>query len=216
MERIQSMAALFDLDGVVLDTETQYTHFWDEQGLKYLGRKNFCASIKGQTLTQIFAGHFSGALECRQAEITAALNRFEENMAYEYIPGAREFITDLRCHGVKTALVTSSNEEKMKNVYRAHPEFTDSFDAILTGEMFPRSKPHPDCFLIAMERLQVKASESVVFEDSFHGLTAGRGSGAYVVGLATTNSRDAITGKSDIVIDDFRNMDFGVFSGLLR
>ena len=53
MDSTKPIAALFDLDGVVLDTESQYTLFWDEQGRKYLGIENFCASIKGQTLAQI-------------------------------------------------------------------------------------------------------------------------------------------------------------------
>jgi HAD superfamily hydrolase (TIGR01509 family) len=209
-------AALFDLDGVVLDTETQYTKFWDAQGLRYLGRENFCATIKGQTLTQIFAGNFGGELEECQKEITEALNRFEQEMVYEYIPGAEEFIAELRRRGVKMAIVTSSNDEKMKNVYRSHPEFTSGFDAILTGDMFARSKPHPDCFLKAMERLGVTPQQSVVFEDSFHGLAAGRSSGAFVVGLATTNPREAIEGRADVVIDDFTELTMDGLQQLLK
>jgi HAD superfamily hydrolase (TIGR01509 family) len=212
----EKMAALFDLDGVVLDTETQYTHFWDEQGLRYLGRENFCASIKGQTLTQIFEGNFGGDLTAKRAEITEALNEFERNMVYEYVAGAREFIEELKRGGVRMAVVTSSNEEKMRNVYRTHPEFADYFDAILTGEMFARSKPHPDCFLLGMERLGTTAEQTVVFEDSFHGLTAGRSSGAFVVGLATTNPREAIAGMADVVVDDFRGMSLAGFKELLH
>jgi HAD superfamily hydrolase (TIGR01509 family) len=208
MDLTGHISALFDLDGVVLDTETQYTCFWDEQGLRYLGRENFCASIKGQTLTQIFDGHFGGELTEKREEITQALNTFEHDMVYEYIPGAKEFIEDLKRNGVRMAVVTSSNEEKMKNVYRTHTEFSDYFDVILTGEMFAHSKPHPDCFLLGMERLGTKAEQTVVFEDSFHGLAAGRSSGAFVVGLATTNSREAIADKADVVLDDFRGMTF--------
>lgn len=44
-------------------------------------------------------------------------------MNYDYVPGIVEFIADLRRHGVKIALVTSSNTAKMENVYHAHPEF---------------------------------------------------------------------------------------------
>jgi HAD superfamily hydrolase (TIGR01509 family) len=137
-------------------------------------------------------------------------------MVYEYIPGAREFIEELKRNGVRMAVVTSSNEEKMKNVYRTHPEFTSYFDEILTGEMFAHSKPHPDCFLLGMRRLGTTAEETVVFEDSFHGLAAGRSSGAFVVGLATTNTREAIAGKADVVVDDFRGMSFESFKGFLN
>ena len=56
---------------------------------------------------------------------------------------------------------------------------------------------------------------SVVFEDSFHGLQAGRSSGAFVVGLATTNSREAIADKASLVIDNFQNMTYNRLIELL-
>ena len=66
--------------------------------------------------------YFSDLPEAQQ-EITAGLNIYEKSMSYEYIPGVEAFIADLRKHGAKIAVVTSSNEEKMQNVYNAHPEF---------------------------------------------------------------------------------------------
>ena len=54
MDTTKIIAVLFDFDGVIMDTETQYTVFWDEQGHKYLGEEDFGRCIKGQTLTQIY------------------------------------------------------------------------------------------------------------------------------------------------------------------
>ena len=142
MDTTKTIAALFDFDGVIMDTETQYTVFWDEQGRKYLNEEDFGRRIKGQTLTQIYEKYFSDLPEAQQ-EITAGLNIYEKSMSYEYIPGVEAFIADLRKHGAKIAVVTSSNEEKMQNVYNAHPEFKGMVDRILTGEMFARSKPAP-------------------------------------------------------------------------
>ena len=141
-------------------------------------------------------------------QITSDLNLFEKDMAYEYLPGVQDFLVELRRHNVKIALVTSSNDEKMENVYRTHPEFKEQFDRILTGDMFKRSKPAPDCFLLGMEIFGTVPENSFVFEDSFHGLQAGRSSGAKVIGLATTNSREAIAGKADYIIDDFTGMTY--------
>ncbi|MCD8030318.1 MAG: HAD family hydrolase [Bacteroides sp.] len=200
-------AALFDLDGVIMDTESQYSVFWNRQGERFLGEKDFGRRIKGQTLTQIFDGYFQGRDQI-QEEIRSELERFEQQMSYAYIPGFPEFLTDLRRQKVRTAVVTSSDTRKMENVYRAHPGFTSLFDAILTAEDFTRSKPDPECFRVAMQRLGCVPENSVVFEDSFHGLTAGRGSGARVVGLATTNSRDSISGKCDLVWDNFTGKDW--------
>ena len=207
MNTTKTIAALFDFDGVIMDTETQYTVFWNEQGLKYLNEEDFGRRIKGQTLTQIYEKYFSTLPEAQQ-EITAELNVFEKKMSYEYIPGVEAFIADLRRHDVKIAVVTSSNEEKMQNVYNAHPEFKGMVDRILTGEMFSRSKPAPDCFLLGMEIFESTPDSTYVFEDSFHGLQAGMTSGATVIGLATTNSREAITGKAHYVMDDFTGMTY--------
>lgn len=207
MDATKTIAVLFDFDGVIMDTETQYTIFWDEQGRKYLGEEDFGRSIKGQTLTQIYDKYFSDKPEV-QREITAGLNVYEKEMSYEYIPGVEDFITDLRKNGAKIAVVTSSNEEKMQNVYNAHPEFKGMVDRILTGEMFARSKPAPDCFLLGMEIFDVIPENTFVFEDSFHGLQAGMTSGATVIGLATTNTREAIIGKAHYIIDDFTAMTY--------
>lgn len=207
MDTTKSIAVLFDFDGVIMDTETQYTVFWNEQGRKYLGEEDFGRSIKGQTLTQIYDKYFGDKPDAQQ-EITAGLNVFEKEMSYEYIPGVEAFIADLRRNGVKIAVVTSSNEEKMQNVYNAHPEFKGMVDRILTGEMFARSKPAPDCFLLGMEVFGATPENTYVFEDSFHGLQAGMTSGATVIGLATTNSREAITGKAHYIMDDFTGMTY--------
>ena len=207
MNTTKTIAALFDFDGVIMDTETQYTVFWNEQGLKYLNEEDFGRRIKGQTLVQIYEKYFSTLPEAQQ-EITAKLNVFEKQMSYEYIPGVEAFIADLHRHDVKIAVVTSSNEEKMQNVYNAHPEFKGMVDRILTGEMFARSKPAPDCFLLGMEIFESTPESTYVFEDSFHGLQAGMTSGATVIGLATTNSREAITGKAHYIMDDFTGMTY--------
>lgn len=197
------MIALFDLDGVIMDTESQYSIFWNMMGKEYLGLDDFGRIIKGQTLFQIFGGHFEGMAR-EQEEIVRRLNEYEAGMSYDYIPGADSFMRQLKASGVPMAIVTSSNEPKMLNVRKAHPELWELADAVLTSEHFTRSKPDPECFLKGMEVLGGKPSETFVFEDSLHGINAGRAAGATVVGLATTNPRDAIAPLCDIVIDNFR------------
>ena len=196
------MIALFDLDGVIMDTESQYTIFWDLIGKEYLALEDFGRIIKGQTLFQIFGRHFGGIPE-KQDEIICRLNNFEAQMSYDYIPGADTFIKGLKDSGIPIAIVTSSNETKMQNVRNAHPELWELADKVLTSEYFTKSKPDPECFIKGMEILGGRPETTVVFEDSIHGITAGRSAGAYVVGLATTNKREAIAPLCDIVIDDF-------------
>ena len=215
MDMTKCTAALFDFDGVVMDTESQYSIFWNEVGKKYHPEyEEFGRIIKGQTLQQIYARYFAG-MEKEQAEITEGLDRFEAEMKYEYVPGVVGFMRELHAHGVKIAIVTSSNERKMASVYAVHPELKELVDRILTAEMFARSKPAPDCFLLGAEVFGTTAENCVVFEDSFHGLEAGNAAGMAVVGLSTTNPAEAIAGKCARVIPDFTAFGYADMLALL-
>ena len=201
-------AALFDLDGVVFDTEPQYTEFWGAQCREFHPEHpGLEHEIKGQTLVQIFDRHFSGDLAYSQEIITNRLNDFEQTMRFDYVEGFEDFVSRLRSRGVKTAVVTSSNIAKMQSVYQSRSEFRQMFDAILTSEDFERSKPDPDCYLKAAERLGAEIDECIVFEDSFNGLKSGRAAGMKVVGLATTNSAESIAPYSDVVISNYKDFD---------
>lgn len=209
-------AALFDLDGVVFDTEPQYTVFWGgicrEYHPEHPGLEH---EIKGQTLTQIYDRWFAGPLLAEQASITDRLNDYERQMNYDYISGFEDLISMLHSHQVKTAVVTSSNIPKMESVYRHQPGFMSLFDAILTSEDFERSKPDPDCYLKAAQMLGAESDECIVFEDSFNGLRAGRAAGMAVVGMATTNGADAIQPFSDLQLKDYEGLTFERLEQLL-
>ncbi len=214
MKRLK--AALFDLDGVVFDTEPQYTVFWGGQcRLYHPEHPGLEHEIKGSTLTQIYDRWFSGPLAGEQAAITERLNDFEAQMQFEFIGGFEQLIADLHAHGVKTAVVTSSNQPKMESVYRAQPGFRQLFDAILTSEDFEYSKPHPDCYLKAAARFGAAPEECIVFEDSFNGLKSGRAAGMKVVGVATTNTAEAIAALSDNQITDYTSTDYQQLERLL-
>lgn len=210
-------AALFDLDGVVFDTEPQYTSFWGEQCREFHPETpHLEREIKGQTLTQIYDRYFSGSLEPLRDTVTARLDEFEKSMAFSYVAGFESFVAALRGNGVGTAVVTSSNRAKMANVYSKRPELKTLFDEILTAEDFESSKPAPDCYLKAASRFGAKPGECIVFEDSFNGLKAGRAAMMAVVGLATTNTAEAIEPYCDLVVSDFIGIDYARCSSLLE
>lgn len=203
MDMTKPIAALFDFDGVVMDTETQYTIFWEKIGATYFPEiENFGIIIKGQTLVQIYDKYFKDK-ESVKEEVSKALVDFEKNMTYNFIPGAVEFIRQIRAQGIRTAIVTSSNRAKMANVYVAHPNLDQLVDRILLAEDFTRSKPFPDCYLQAAAALDTVPENCIVFEDSFHGLQSGNSAGMKVVGLSTTNPASAIADKCHKVISDF-------------
>ena len=204
----QPIAVLFDFDGVIMDTESQYTLFWDEKGKKHHPEiPNFGHHIKGQTLTQLYDQYFFQP-EGLQPQITKELNEFETKMEFHFIPGVEAFMKELRERGVKMAIVTSSNDAKLANAYRKHPELLTMVDAIITADRVTHSKPHPECFLLGAETLGVPVDNCIVFEDSFHGIEAGNRAGMKVVGLATTNPAEAIADKVDLTIPDFTDFSY--------
>lgn len=203
----KKIAGLFDLDGVVFDTETQYDVFWGEQGRLYHPEiDQFNKVIKGRTLKRIFDEYFPD--EKQQIELIEKVAVFESQMTFPFIPGVQDFIADLKHNGTKVAIVTSSDDAKMALVYRARPEIREIFDVIITADKIKHSKPDPECYLLAATEVGIAPCDCYVFEDSFSGLEAGRRAAMNVVGIATTWPEDQIRDKADRVIPDFVDMDY--------
>lgn len=199
-------AALFDLDGVLIDSEGLYSQFWHSMNQLYpTGIKNFEQVIKGTTLPDILNRYFQDPEV--QADIVARLKDFEANMTLEFFEGVPEFVNKLRASGWRTAVVTSSNRAKMDSLSRRLPGFDSLFDTILTDADVTRSKPDPQGYQLAAERLCARPCDCIVFEDSLKGLQAGRSSGAKVVAVATTNPRDVVAPLADQTVDSVVDTD---------
>lgn len=191
-------AALFDLDGVLIDSETLYTHFWEKVGrTHHLPSPNFAHEIKGTTLNDILTTYFPEP-EVRR-DVDRMLHEFENEIVYPIFPGALEFVDLLRERGMKTVIVTSSDDKKMEFLFNQHPEFPSHFDAIVTAADVTHSKPHPEPYLAGATKAGVDPLRCIVFEDSFQGLQAGRAAGCMVVGLSTTNSAEQVAKFADTV-----------------
>lgn len=192
-------AVLFDLDGVLLDSEGQYSIFWEQMDHEYpTGIQQFASFIKGFHLARIL-NYFENE-DVRQ-QVLNKLLEFERHMNYEFFPGALEFVKELRSAGIPMAIVTSSDHKKMQALYSQYPEFPTLFDKIVTGDMVTKAKPDPDCFLMGARQLGVDIKDCIVFEDSRNGLIAGRESGALVIGISTTLDRDTVGQLSDLTLN---------------
>ena len=201
-------AALFDLDGVVFDTEPQYTAFWSTVFARhYPNEPQLATSIKGQTLTWIYERYFADKPDL-QNEITAELNAFEHNMQFEYVLGFEDFIAQLHQLKVNTAVVTSSNKEKMQQVNDQHPNFKALFDHVFTAEDFAKSKPDPYCYLLEASYFGVEPTECVAFEDSVNGFKSVKSAGMPLVGLATSNPVGVINQYTKVIIPNYLQASF--------
>lgn len=198
-------ALLFDMDGVIFDTEGLYTDFWKRELFEYLpDDPEIFDKVKGSTLNDILTRYFKE--EDVRVKVVAAIDNFETTMPFYYINGFEEYFRKIKNAGYKCAVVTSSNDKKMANVFNRHPMFKSQYDTIITADDITLSKPNPQCFLLAAERLGVKPEECAVFEDSIHGLNAARAAGMFVVGVATSNPYNIVKEMSDIIINDFKDI----------
>lgn len=200
MKSMKNIGVLFDLDGVLVDSEGEYSKFWGATGRKFnVGGETFANDIKGTTLGEILQNF----PESERDGIVAALHKFEDEMEYPYFPGVLDFLKALKANGIPSAIVTSSDDTKMSFLFRRHPELLDYIQAVITGSMVKHSKPDPEGYLLGASKLGLAPEDCYVFEDSMQGVEAGRRSGATVVAVATTNSRERLAGKGKYIIDSF-------------
>ena len=190
-------ALLFDLDGVLIDSERQYTRIWaDVDRIVYhTGVKDFPLAIKGMTLANILE---------------------ERKLRFGYMPGARELLAELKRREIPAVLVTSSDLAKMNRLQEVLPDIFQWFSHIVYGEMVEHGKPAPDPYLLGAGLAGVPASDCAVIEDSLSGLESGRAAGAYLIGMTDTLGRKAIEGHADIVLDSLEDLDLDLLLNTLE
>lgn len=197
--------ALFDLDGVLIDSEGIYSQFWGEIGRLYRpDMPDFAMRIKGTTLPQILGTYFDDPEVV--ADICRRLDELEANVKFALFPGVVEFLTALKAMGIPAAIVTSSGADKMERLFAHYPDFPSYFTAIVTAADVTRSKPDPQCFMVGAQKIGVPAERCLVFEDSGHGLAAARACGAKVIGIPTTLPEAEVAASADVVIHTFAGL----------
>jgi len=204
----QLKTALFDFDGVLVDTEPIYDIFWNDAAIRYnVGIENFAEIIKGSTLPTIMEKYFSQYPEEIQQQIKKENVAYESQMALPPMPGSIEFLKLLKENRVQIGLVTSSDYLKIERASKSLG-LENLFDTIVTADRITKGKPDPACYLLAASDLNVIPEECIVFEDSFAGIQAGNSAGMRVIGLSTTNSVESLKDKVYQVIPNFKHTTF--------
>lgn len=193
-------AALFDLDGVLIDSETEYTRIWSEIGRRFNNPlPDFAQRIKGMTLDNILNTHFPDY--SIHEEIKKVLHDLEFKMVYNWKPGAKELLEFLRDNGIPRVLVTSSDNLKMQHLKEERPDLLPLMSDVVTADRISRSKPDPEGYLLGASLAGTEAKNSLVFEDSLQGVKAGKNSGAFVIGVAGTLPENTLRPYSNIVVN---------------
>ena len=134
-------------------------------------------------------------------------NAFDHTMPMPPVCGALEFLRTLKRQGVKTGLVTSSDDIKIKRAFELL-RLDGLFDTIVTADRISEGKPNPMCYLLAAQDLQEDPAHCIVFEDSFNGIKAGTAAGMRVIGLSTTNPAEQLRPLVHEVIPHFEELTF--------
>lgn len=206
MDKKNKYGFLFDLDGVLIDSENEYSNIWSIVNSEYpSGVPNLEVVIKGCTLDKILNDYYPN--DEIKKQVVTRLYQLEAEMHYEYLPGAYQLLCKLKEKDIPSALVTSSNDDKMKHLDEELPDIKHFFDFIVTADMITKSKPDPEGYLTGATHLNCDINNCVVFEDSLQGVRAGKSSGAFVVGVAGTLDRTVLEPYSDIVVDSLKEID---------
>ncbi len=203
---VLKVATLFDLDGVLIDSETEYTKIWSEINRRYSSQYSDLAfRIKGMTLNNILETYFPD--KSLHEKIRQDLYELEGKMVYNWKPGAKELLEKLMDLGIPRVLVTSSDKKKMAHLESERPDLFPLLSDIITAERITRSKPDPEGYLLGAKLAGVDSPNCAVFEDSLQGVKAGKASGSYVIGVAGTLPPVTLKPYSERVIESLEEID---------
>jgi len=198
---------IFDMDGVLLDTEKLYTQSTQQIVARF--GKTFDWSVKADMIGRPAldsARHLVDALalpmtpEAYLAEREGILETLMPTA--EPMPGARELTAWLRAAGVAHAVATSSARRIYELKTTKHRQWFETFTVVVTGDdpRVARGKPAPDIFLLAASELGVAPAQCVVVEDAPSGVAAGRAAGMRVVAVPDPAMDRARYGAADVVV----------------
>ena len=196
-------AVIFDMDGVITDSEKLYRRYQLETGLEYgISKEEMtraCEQIAGgnrytnrETFRRLF-GEGIDYFEFRD-KMLVKLDAHIEAYGVELKPGVRETLSALHDKGIKVGLATSTDEERAKRNLSKN-DILQFFDELVFGSELPpgHGKPNPEIYLKACEKLGVAPENTVGVEDSKNGVKAVRAAGMYSVMVVDLIAPDAET-----------------------
>ncbi|WP_426474779.1 HAD family hydrolase [Chryseobacterium balustinum] len=202
--RLDLKAIIFDMDGVLINTEPQYENFWRTSAKKYnFYFEGFEKQIRGMTVKKLFEGHFKHIGDVEKKNLLKEFKAFEDKMSFPEISGISSLLYHLKQAKIKLGLVTSSDLEKLTRV-SGQKNYDLYFDVMITANDVVDGKPSPECYLKAADKLGVEPENCIVFEDSFAGISAAKSAGMVVVGVSSSHSKNELMSECENVVVDFR------------
>ena len=208
-------AVVFDMDGVILDSEQLVVRSWQKIAQKYNIEdiERFCIAALGlnrEAAKKLFVRMYDGRYgdeeryEVLKAEMAAEFHRAASEGELTLKPGVADTLKLLDDNHIPCALATSTRKEVV-TMELTNLGVIDYFDKLICGDMVERSKPAPDIFLKACEELGVAPENAFAVEDSYNGVRAAHSAGMKVVMIPDLVQPDAEMREKTLII--FDNMD---------
>ncbi len=200
-------AMIFDMDGVIFDSETLVKICWkmvaDKYGIPGIEEQcNRCLGTNMEESRRIMKEHYGQDFPYDEykKEMSDLFHERADGGKLPQKPGVRELLQYLKEQGIRTA-VASSTRSNLVIQELDEGGLLGFFDKVIGGEMVTRSKPAPDIFLHACEQLEVSPKEAYVVEDSFNGIRAASAAGIPAIMVPDQVQPDEeIREKAEIVL----------------
>ena len=176
-------AVIFDMDGVIFDSERLVLEGWQEIGAKY-GIKGMeevlprCLGVNAHATREIFREYYGQDFPYDEykKEATALFHSRYGNGKLPLKPGVKELLSYLKENGYLVGLASSTRQAIVEQEIR-DAGLMPYFDNLVCGDMLKRSKPEPDIYLKACENLDVEPRMAIAVEDSYNGIRSAKRAG---------------------------------------
>jgi len=205
-------AVIFDMDGVLVDTEPLWSkgdkYFLKKRGIKY--NDEFKAEIMGKSQDRN-ARFYKKKFNLKEPVKELMKDRIEiihdlYNSKISAKPGVLNLIKQLHKNNYIIALASNSSM-KMINTALKKFDLDRYFSAKISGESVKKGKPAPDVYLAAARKIKVNPSECLVIEDTCSGISAAKKAGMFCVALFDKRyARKETLKKADLIIESFREI----------
>ena len=211
-------ALVFDFDGLIVDTEWPEFQAWQETCQRYgveLTVETWLPCVGTGATTQVFTPYEYLAAHCEQVldqrEVRAYCEKRHKALigAQPVLPGVKELIVEAKQRGLGLAVASSSPRSWVAS-HLGRLELLAYFDTLACGDEVARTKPYPDLYLTALEKIGVHPGQAIAFEDSLNGMHAAQNAGIFCVVIpnALTKYLDLneanlqLTSLADITLDE--------------
>ncbi|WP_040254353.1 HAD family hydrolase [Psychroserpens mesophilus] len=215
-------AVLFDMDGVIVDTEplhhSAYHQMFNDVNIHVSDA--LYASFTGQSTFEIckaLVSHFNLPLS---PHTLVGIKRdhfkylFEKDKSLALIDGVLEVIKDYHANGMSLVLASSASMDNINRIFKRF-DLDQYFKAKISGADLEASKPHPEIFIKAAELSEHNPEDCFVIEDSTNGIAAAKAAQIFCVGFKSPHSEGQDYSKADVLIEDFKEISFNNLEKLL-